>query len=137
MSVSFLQAEDGIRDADVTGVQTCALPISQGLSTAISQVPSDRRRNTSDDRPCISSRLPVGSVPVSVQSDVYRATPSTSMNCSRRDTSAGFSAMKALSASRNAVVPRATFPVWGTRIGLGSYRDTAASRLPLLRALMS
>src|SRR3989442_6898950 len=24
----FLQAEDGIRDADVTGVQTCALPIS-------------------------------------------------------------------------------------------------------------
>src|SRR3989442_13585793 len=23
----FLQAEDGIRDADVTGVQTCALPI--------------------------------------------------------------------------------------------------------------
>src|SRR3989442_3359096 len=25
----FLQAEDGIRDADVTGVQTCALPILQ------------------------------------------------------------------------------------------------------------
>src|SRR6266498_3610986 len=25
----FLQAEDGIRDADVTGVQTCALPISR------------------------------------------------------------------------------------------------------------
>src|SRR5690554_317100 len=24
----FFQAEDGIRDADVTGVQTCALPIS-------------------------------------------------------------------------------------------------------------
>ena len=23
----FFQAEDGIRDADVTGVQTCALPI--------------------------------------------------------------------------------------------------------------
>jgi len=23
----FLQAEDGIRDRDVTGVQTCALPI--------------------------------------------------------------------------------------------------------------
>src|SRR5215813_6394017 len=31
----FFQAEDGIRDADVTGVQTCALPISSvggGLS---------------------------------------------------------------------------------------------------------
>ena len=28
MFVFFFQAEDGIRDADVTGVQTCALPIS-------------------------------------------------------------------------------------------------------------
>src|SRR5215813_8724986 len=27
----FFQAEDGIRDADVTGVQTCALPISSSL----------------------------------------------------------------------------------------------------------
>src|SRR5690554_7785435 len=26
-NVFFFQAEDGIRDADVTGVQTCALPI--------------------------------------------------------------------------------------------------------------
>src|SRR6266498_1066381 len=26
----FFQAEDGIRDADVTGVQTCALPICEG-----------------------------------------------------------------------------------------------------------
>src|SRR5690554_6973191 len=28
MAAFFFQAEDGIRDADVTGVQTCALPIS-------------------------------------------------------------------------------------------------------------
>src|SRR3989442_4765670 len=28
VSLCFFQAEDGIRDADVTGVQTCALPIS-------------------------------------------------------------------------------------------------------------
>src|SRR5258706_4345865 len=28
----FFQAEDGIRDWSVTGVQTCALPISSGLS---------------------------------------------------------------------------------------------------------
>src|SRR5690554_3858745 len=28
----FFQAEDGIRDADVTGVQTCALPIYLGLT---------------------------------------------------------------------------------------------------------
>src|SRR3989442_11375584 len=27
----FFQAEDGIRDADVTGVQTCALPISSAV----------------------------------------------------------------------------------------------------------
>src|SRR2546422_8351128 len=27
----FFQAEDGIRDVAVTGVQTCALPISSGL----------------------------------------------------------------------------------------------------------
>src|SRR2546422_11501315 len=34
MFVFFFQAEDGIRDVAVTGVQTCALPISQ-LSLAI------------------------------------------------------------------------------------------------------
>src|SRR6266498_3130123 len=28
----FFQAEDGIRDADVTGVQTCALPILAGCA---------------------------------------------------------------------------------------------------------
>src|SRR3712207_8655008 len=28
----FFQAEDGIRDIGVTGVQTCALPISSGLA---------------------------------------------------------------------------------------------------------
>src|SRR5699024_3860622 len=28
----FFQAEDGIRDRNVTGVQTCALPISQGYT---------------------------------------------------------------------------------------------------------
>src|SRR5207248_3605161 len=27
----FFQAEDGIRDRTVTGVQTCALPISKGI----------------------------------------------------------------------------------------------------------
>src|SRR5215813_10850887 len=29
------QAEDGIRDADVTGVQTCALPISKACRAAV------------------------------------------------------------------------------------------------------
>src|SRR3989338_2591549 len=36
----FLQAEDGIRDGTVTGVQTCALPIYRGLSVAICVNPS-------------------------------------------------------------------------------------------------
>src|SRR5256885_6061687 len=31
----FFQAEDGIRDYKVTGVQTCALPISQRICAAI------------------------------------------------------------------------------------------------------
>src|SRR5258707_11063983 len=30
----FFQAEDGIRDIGVTGVQTCALPISKNSNTA-------------------------------------------------------------------------------------------------------
>src|SRR2546430_4648479 len=33
-SLFFLQAEDGIRDLTVTGVQTCALPISTDTVTA-------------------------------------------------------------------------------------------------------
>src|SRR2546429_1883133 len=31
----FFQAEDGIRDVAVTGVQTCALPISAEISTSL------------------------------------------------------------------------------------------------------
>src|SRR5690606_39709402 len=34
MFVFFLQAEDGIRDFHVTGVQTCALPISPNASSS-------------------------------------------------------------------------------------------------------
>src|SRR5437762_6979760 len=40
MGFFFFQAEDGIRDTSVTGVQTCALPISgvEVLATAISNL---------------------------------------------------------------------------------------------------
>src|SRR5205809_7495282 len=31
----FFQAEDGIRDVAVTGVQTCALPISQSIGDCV------------------------------------------------------------------------------------------------------
>src|SRR5690554_6999534 len=37
----FFQAEDGIRDADVTGVQTCALPISVPGADAARRRPVD------------------------------------------------------------------------------------------------
>src|SRR5207248_3552478 len=37
--VFFFQAEDGIRDRTVTGVQTCALPISTGRSTELAMSP--------------------------------------------------------------------------------------------------
>src|SRR5207245_5037362 len=33
----FFQAEDGIRDATVTGVQTCALPISATTQSAVNR----------------------------------------------------------------------------------------------------
>src|SRR5688500_20220778 len=47
----FLQAEDGIRDYKVTGVQTCALPISTGASacsrsatrSVADSIPTERR----------------------------------------------------------------------------------------------
>src|SRR5699024_11938515 len=35
----FIQAEDVIRDRNVTGVQTCALPISVSLGTTMLEVP--------------------------------------------------------------------------------------------------
>src|SRR5437667_6324187 len=37
----FFQAEDGIRDRDVTGVQTCALPIYTHLLCDVNELPTD------------------------------------------------------------------------------------------------
>src|SRR2546427_13147626 len=39
----FFQAEDGIRDLTVTGVQTCALPISAGGAKRVAWAGNDRR----------------------------------------------------------------------------------------------
>src|SRR5438270_12565616 len=55
-SVFFFQAEDGIRDLTVTGVQTCALPISHGVVTgpiftrAIAMSIHTRARSRSEER---------------------------------------------------------------------------------------
>src|SRR5699024_11634928 len=39
VSYFFFQAEDGIRDRNVTGVQTCALPISSGaVGSVVGQI---------------------------------------------------------------------------------------------------
>src|SRR6266498_1872726 len=40
----FFQAEDGIRDADVTGVQTCALPIFAGIGGGDCRDPRENLR---------------------------------------------------------------------------------------------
>src|SRR6266508_5656244 len=40
----FFQAEDGIRDGHVTGVQTCALPICGGVDAEVRQDGGDRER---------------------------------------------------------------------------------------------
>src|SRR5687767_6880426 len=47
----FFQAEDGIRDKLVTGVQTCALPISPRFPTATATSSADRSRSASRSTP--------------------------------------------------------------------------------------
>src|SRR5690554_7529636 len=61
----FFQAEDGIRDADVTGVQTCALPISEDFlrdraqvdRNSIQPLPNSRKIYVTGSRPDI--RVPM------------------------------------------------------------------------------
>src|SRR5256884_4697506 len=50
----FFQAEDGIRDVAVTGVQTCALPIS--ICAAVPRTSGSERRG----QPCDRSRAEAG-----------------------------------------------------------------------------
>src|SRR5690554_5051381 len=48
--IFFFQAEDGIRDADVTGVQTCALPIYIGsLALNYNRLESDMEYASSNE----------------------------------------------------------------------------------------
>src|SRR2546429_3666277 len=57
----FFQAEDGIRDVAVTGVQTCALPISAGSTTAPAGVPGHWSRPSSTPSPSASAGQPLAS----------------------------------------------------------------------------
>src|SRR2546429_6362627 len=53
----FFQAEDGIRDVAVTGVQTCALPISRrAFFPSASGRPSPRSRRGCSRRRCAPPR---------------------------------------------------------------------------------
>src|SRR2546430_10029827 len=57
----FFQAEDGIRDLTVTGVQTCALPISAGerrISFRVFAPASARCRNSGNAAPRSAERRP-------------------------------------------------------------------------------
>src|SRR2546422_3694349 len=49
--VFFFQAEDGIRDVAVTGVQTCALPISRNVATPRASPSPSRLRRPPIPRP--------------------------------------------------------------------------------------
>src|SRR5438552_12408903 len=73
----FFQAEDGIRDDLVTGVQTCALPISNSGREGRSIVPSSPRSSTAAKPFCsaksrILSQLHVGHPKVEKRSEERR-----------------------------------------------------------------
>src|SRR5699024_11783221 len=57
----FFQAEDGIRDRNVTGVQTCALPISTAVP-AVASPPASHRRISATEY-ATTSLFPVSSSP--------------------------------------------------------------------------
>src|SRR5882757_11100425 len=56
----FFQAEDGIRDIGVTGVQTCALPISWRRGRSRRRAPGPARRPRRPARPARSEERRVG-----------------------------------------------------------------------------
>src|SRR5690606_39580873 len=52
--VFFFQAEDGIRVFHVTGVQTCALPISISLASRYWEIPSGCRNSSCNNSPGVT-----------------------------------------------------------------------------------
>src|SRR6266513_4824842 len=69
--VFFFQAEDGIRDRNVTGVQTCALPISSWTSVE----PRIRSRASCDRRCSTRTRDPLEIAPSQTRSSSTRLGP--------------------------------------------------------------
>src|SRR5690625_5458663 len=60
--IYFFQAEDGIRVGHVTGVQTCALPISPGIAREICGMNTTTNRPMKIESRKGSSRLITGSI---------------------------------------------------------------------------
>src|SRR5258708_31448527 len=56
LSFFFFQAEDGIRDDLVTGVQTCALPIYRGRARVPAYDADDRQRHRQEREPGLDRR---------------------------------------------------------------------------------
>src|SRR2546421_8856970 len=78
--VFFFQAEDGIRDLIVTGVQTCALPISRKITAAATSVvvptrPAGMRASTSSRKAGSSRRSAVPGVRMNVGATAFTVTP--------------------------------------------------------------
>src|SRR2546430_8934145 len=53
----FFQAEDGIRDLTVTGVQTCALPICAAMTALKRSSKSPRKRVPASSAPVSSAKI--------------------------------------------------------------------------------
>src|SRR5690606_40279662 len=78
--VFFFQAEDGIRDFHVTGVQTCALPISD-LVTTYGDVPYlDKPISDSDYDALFKDRTPRNEVMDAVYEDLTFAFENVRLN---------------------------------------------------------
>src|SRR6266542_6075161 len=78
--VFFFQAEDGIRDATVTGVQTCALPISPPSSSSdpeeggadFGRVERDRQTDNVTVERCRAIQIAYGQVRLEEAAHGYR-----------------------------------------------------------------
>src|SRR5690606_12608216 len=70
----FFQAEDGIRDFHVTGVQTCALPISQ-VSTDVQLASASTLTVTATTPASVQAAVPGNTVSVRKQATASAVTP--------------------------------------------------------------
>src|SRR5260370_13151808 len=92
-SFFFFQAEDGIRDSSVTGVQTCALPIFLLLEGSLSEGDHRRRRRLDVPygrvAPAPAARSAASSRPSSTSTAGPGSWSTASSACCRGSTSGG------------------------------------------------